>query len=109
MACCRKAKALKAKRLKDAAQMRMLAKNPDWNVLRKRLTGTWIKQPEWGCGQLKEYLGNKISTASLEKLQIVNDYFQNRWFRDERVKHSCIQTLKSQILMELKKRQAGTK
>ena len=105
MACCKKGKKLRAKRLKEAAEMRNLVKNPDWQLIRKRLVGTWIKQPEWACDQLKQYLGS-YSSATDEQLRIVMNYLTGTGFRTGKIKHSCIQTLRSQISMERKKRKA---
>lgn len=108
MACCKKAKALRQRRLKEAAEMRQIASNPEWQIVRKRLVGTWLKQPEWACEQVKDYLG-KLTETTKDKLRIVRNYLNAGGFRSKKIQHSCIQKLKSQISMELKKRDAVTK
>jgi hypothetical protein len=105
MACCKKARALRAKRLKESAKIQQLVKNPEWQTVRRSLVGVWLKQPEWGCEKLKEYLG-KFSNTTEDKLNIVLNYLRSGGFGSGKIKHSCIQTLRSQISMELKKARA---
>jgi len=118
MACCKKAKKLQelqkkrklqlesiTKREKNDTKMRDLVKDVDWQTLRKNLVGTWIEQPEWACGQLSKYLGN-TSEAVDKKLRIVMNYLTGTGFRTGRIKHTCIQNLRTQISMEMKKRKA---
>ena len=109
MACCKKARALRAKKLKEAKKVRaLLSKSTDWESMRRKLVGTWLKQPEWACEQLKIYL-ERFSTPDSSKLKIVQNYLNSGGFKSGKIQHSCIQRLKSQISMELKKREAGTK
>ncbi len=49
---------------------------------------------------------NKTSSASTDKLNVVMNYLTGTGFRTGRIKHSCIQIIRTQISMERKKRKA---
>ena len=105
MPCCKKAKQLRAKRLKEQKVMRQLVQNPNWQAVRRSLVGTWKEKPEWACDQLKKFLG-QISKTSNDKLRIVMNYLTGTGFRTGKIKHSCISSLRTQISMEMRKRKA---
>jgi hypothetical protein len=106
MACCRKAASLRAKRLKEARQIKVSSsRNTDWSEVRKKLVGTWIKEPQWACGQLTEYFGS-IKKGTTEKLRIVLNYLRSEKLGNGQITHSCINTMRTQISMELKRRDA---
>lgn len=80
-----------------------LVKDPEWQKIRKSLLGQWKQRPEWCCAQLRKYLG---SNPSNEKLRIVMNYVTGTGFRTKRISHPCIDRIKSQVSMEMKKRKA---
>lgn len=108
MPCCRKAKKLRQKRLKEQQQMRQLVQNPKWQEVRRSLVGTWKEKPEWACDQLKKFIG-QMSTTSKDKLRIVMNYLTGTGFRTGKIKHQCISSLRMQISMEMRKRKAKGK
>lgn len=103
MPCCKKARQLRQKRLKEQANMRYLTQNPKWQAVRKSLVGTWGTKPEWACDELKKFIG-QISKSSENKLKIVANYLTGRAFATGRIKHQCISSLRTQISMEMRKR-----
>lgn len=108
MPCCKKARQLRAKRLKERNEIKLLASNPNWQSVRKSLVGTWRKKPQWACDQLNVFIG-QISTASDDKLKLVANYLTGSAFRTGKIKHQCISSLRTQISMEMRKRKVGTK
>jgi len=91
--------------MSDSNPKNVLVRSDDWQAVRKRLLGQWMSRPEWCCSQLRGYLGS-TSIASSDKLNVVMNYLTGTGFRTGRIKHSCIQSLRTQISMERKKRKA---
>ena len=91
--------------MSDQNPKNVLVRSDDWQAVRKRLLGQWMQRPEWACSQLRAYLGS-TGSASTDKLNVVMNYLTGTGFRTGRIKHSCIQTLRTQISMERKKRKA---
>lgn len=91
--------------MSDENPKNLLVRSGDWQSVRKRLLGQWMERPEWACSQLRKYLGS-IGSASTDKLDVVMNYLVGTGFRTGRIKHSCISSLRTQISMERKKRQA---
>lgn len=89
--------------MSDENPKNVLVKSKEWQSLRKGLLGKWKEKPEWCCSQLRNYLGN-ISTASKDKLKVVQNYLIGSGFRTGRIKHPCITKLRMQISMERQKR-----
>ena len=81
----------------------ILVKDKEWQKVRESLVGQWTKRPEWCCKQLREYLG-PIHKTEDKKLRIVMNYLTGTGFRMEKIKHKCIQKLRSEISAEMKKR-----
>jgi hypothetical protein len=94
--------------MSDENPKNVLVRSGDWQAVRKRLLGQWMSRPEWCCSQLRGYLGS-TSKASTDKLNVVMNYLTGTGFRTGRIKHSCIQSLRTKISMERKKRQAKGK
>jgi len=82
-----------------------IVKKQEWQNTREKLVGQWKEKPEWCCGVLKKYLGN-ITKSDYDDLRIVMNYLTGTGFRIGKIKHPCIQTLRINISMELKKRKA---
>ncbi len=91
--------------MSDANPKNILVTSKEWQKVRKSLLNNWMKRPEWCCQQLRKYLGN-VGTAPLPKLNVVMNYLTGTGFRTGRIKHSCIQSIRTQISMERKKRKA---
>jgi len=91
--------------MSDENPKNKLVRSSDWQAVRKRLLGTWSEKPEWACSQLRGYLGS-TSSSSKDKLNVVMNYLTGTGFRTGRIKHPCIQALRTQISMERKKREA---
>lgn len=91
--------------MSDENPRNVLVRSDSWQAVRKNLLGQWMTRPEWACGQLRSYLG-PVGSASTDKLNVVMNYLTGTGFRTGRIKHSCIQTLRTQISMERKKRKA---
>jgi hypothetical protein len=103
MPCCKKARQLRVKRLKEQNQMKLLVKNPNWQAVRKSLVGKWRTKPDWACDQLKQFVG-QISTASDDKIRIAVHYLTAKAFTSGQIKHPCISSLRTQLSMEIRKR-----
>ena len=103
MPCCKKAKQLRQKRLKEQKVMRQLVQNPKWQIVRRSLVGTWKEKPQWACDQLNKFIG-QMSTTSNDKLKIVMNYLTGSGFRTGKISHPCIASLRTQISMEMRKR-----
>lgn len=80
-----------------------LVQDPEWQKVRESLLGQWNLKPEWCCKQLRNYLGD-ITKTSIDKLRIVRNYLVGTGFRSGRIRHQCIQKLRSNISAEMKKR-----
>lgn len=87
----------------DSKPMRDKVNRADWQKLRKELKGTWKKSPAANCKKLREYLG-PIDKAESEKMDIVMNYLTGTGFRLGKIKHRCIQALRTAISKERKKR-----
>ena len=88
--------------------IRDLVKDEEWQAVRKSLLNQWKKRPEWCCQQLRDYLGPLDKTDN-KKLRIVMNYLTGTAFRMGKIKHKCIQSLRTQISVEIKKRKAKRK
>ena len=91
--------------MSDQNPKNVLVRSDDWQAVRKKLLGQWMERPEWCCSQLRRYLGS-TSKASTDKLNVVMNYLTGTGFRTGRIKHPCIQSLRTKISMERKKRKA---
>lgn len=91
--------------MSDEKPKNVLVKSPEWQAVRKSLLGKWKEKPEWCCAQLRKYLGS-ISSASNDKIKVVQNYLTGTGFRTGRIKHICITKLRLELSMERKKRQA---
>ncbi len=91
--------------MSDENPKNILVKDPGWQAVRKSLLGQWKERPEWCCSQLRKYLGS-ISSASKDKIKVVQNYLTGSGFRTGKIKHPCISNLRTQLSMERKKRQA---
>ena len=83
--------------------MMELVKNKEWQQVRKSLVGNWKDRPEWCCTQLRTYLGS-VTSASDDKLRIVNNYLTGTGFRLGIIKPPCVIKLRAEISAERKKR-----
>lgn len=91
--------------MSDANPKNKLVRSEEWQNVRKSLLGQWNKRPDWACSQLRKYLGS-VSSASKDKLKVVQNYLTGTGFRTGRIKHPCITKLRTQISSERKRRQA---
>jgi len=91
--------------MSDANPKNKLVGTPEWEAVRKSLLGQWSENPTECCAKLRSFLG-PISGASKDKIQVVQNYLTGTGFRTGRIKHGCISTLRAQLSMERKKRQA---
>jgi len=91
--------------MSDENPKNKLVRSPEWQVVRKSLLGQWKERPEWCCSQLRRYLG-PISSTSKDKIKVVMNYLVGSGFRTGKIKHPCISSLRTQMSMERKKRQA---
>lgn len=91
--------------MSDENPKNVLVRSSQWQAVRKSLLGQWSSRPEWCCSQLRKYLGS-VSSANINKLNVVMNYLTGTGFRTGRIKHPCISKLRMQISMERKKRQA---
>lgn len=82
-----------------------LTKDPEWQKVRRSLVGQWSKRPEWCCKQLRLYLG-PIKTTTNEKIKIIMNYLTGTGFRTGKIKHKCIDNLRTQLSIEIKRRKA---
>ena len=91
--------------MKTKIPMSELVKDPNWQKVRKSLVGQWSKRPQWCCEQLRKYLGN-INKTDDKKLAIVFNYLTGTGFRLGKIKHECVQEIRTQVSMEIKKRKS---
>ncbi len=91
--------------MKTKQPMSEIVKDPDWQKVRKSLINQWRKRPDWCCQKLRKYLG-PISKTEDKKLVIVMNYLTGTGFRTGVIKHPCINKIRDQISMEIKKRKA---
>ena len=82
-----------------------LVKNEEWQNVRKSLLGQWNIRPEWCCQQLSTYLG-PINKTSNDKIRIAMNYLTGTAFRMGKIKHNCINTLRTKLSSEIAKRKA---
>lgn len=91
--------------MSDENPKNILVKSSEWQNVRKSLLGKWKNQPQWCCSQLRKYLGS-ISSASKDKIKVVQNYLVGSGFRTGKIKHPCITRLRMLLSMERKKRVA---
>ena len=91
--------------MSDQNPKNVLVQSAEWQKVRKSLLGKWKEQPEWCCSQLRKYLGS-ITSASKDKIKVVQNYLTGSGFRTGKIKHPCISNLRTQLSMERKKRVA---
>lgn len=84
--------------------IREIVKKEEWQKVRQSLLGKWMKDPEWCCKQLRNYLGN-IKRTSYTDLRIVMNYLTGSFFRT-RKNHQCVIKLRAEISIEMRKRKA---
>lgn len=82
-----------------------IVKNDEWQDIRKSLLGQWNMRPEWCCQQLTKYLG-PINKTSNDKIRIIMNYLTGSAFRMGKIKHQCIQSIRTQLSSEITKRKA---
>jgi hypothetical protein len=82
-----------------------IVKSPKWQKVRASLVGQWNLQPEWCCDQLRNYV-SPMNKASVTELRIIMNYLTSSGFRMGKIKNPCIQTLRTEASMEMKKRKA---
>ena len=80
-----------------------LVKDEEWQKLRSSLVGTWKTNPERNCKLLRNYLGD-INKCSDNKLRIMLNYLTGSGFRIGKIKHKCIDKLREDVKLEMKKR-----
>lgn len=85
--------------------MKDIVKDPKWQAVRESLLGKWNKDPEWCCAQLRKYI-EPISKATVTQLRIMMNYLTITPIRMGKIKHPCINKLRAEISMEMKKRKA---
>ena len=95
----------RTKKMSDENPKNKLVKSPQWQSVRQGLLGQWSKRPEWCCTQLRKYLGN-ISSTPNDKIRVVMNYLTGTGFRTGRIKHTCIQKLRTQMSSEIRRRKA---
>lgn len=91
--------------MSDKNPKNKLVRSSEWQNVRKKLLGQWKERPNWCCSQLRSYLGS-VSSASNDKIKVVQNYLVGTGFRTGRIKHPCITKLRAQLSMERKKRRA---
>lgn len=91
--------------MSDANPKNKLVRSEEWQNVRKSLLGQWKEKPTWCCSQLKKYLGS-VSSASDDKIRVVQNYLTGTGFRLGKIKHPCVSKLRTELSMERKKRQA---
>lgn len=91
--------------MSDENPRNKLVRSEAWQKVRKSLLGQWKKRPEWCCSQLRKYLGS-VSSASNDKIRVVQNYLTGTGFRTGTIKHPCITQLRTQMSAEIKRRKA---
>jgi hypothetical protein len=91
--------------MSDKNPKNKLVRSQQWQSVRKKLLGQWKERPSWCCAQLRSYLGS-VSSASNDKIKVVQNYLVGSGFRMGKIKHPCITKLRTQLSMERKKRRA---
>lgn len=91
--------------MSDENPKNVLVRSKEWQKLRQKLLNNWMQRPEWCCNQLRYYLGD-VGVAPMAKLNVVMNYLTGTGFRTGRIKHPCINSIRTQISMERKKRKA---
>lgn len=82
-----------------------LVKDDEWQAVRKSLLGKWKSEPEKCCSILRKYLG-AINKTENKKIRIVMNYLTGSAFRMGKIKHPCIQKIRTELSVEIKKRKA---
>jgi len=80
-----------------------LSKDPEWQIVRKKLLNKWMCKPDWSCLQIRRYIGN-MYTCHNNKLKIISGYLSSSGFRPGAIHRPCITKLRNEILDEIKKR-----
>ena len=85
-----------------------IVKKEKWQKTRERLVGQWMENPTKCCSILRDYLGS-IKGCDYDDLRIVMNYLTGTAFRIGKIKHDCVQKLRTEISIEMKKRKAFKK
>ena len=82
-----------------------IVKSPRWQKVRESLLGNWNERPEWCCQQLRDYI-EPMNKATVTELRIMMNYLTITPIRMGKIKHPCINQLRLEVSMEMKKRKA---
>lgn len=85
-----------------------MTKNPDWQILRKKIMNKWICKPDWCCLKIRRYLG-KLEYTDLNKLKIVTGYLSSSGFKPGAINYPCVVRLKQEVFNEVKNRKNKNK
>jgi hypothetical protein len=85
--------------------MMEIVKSPRWQKVRESLLGKWKSEPEWCCQQLRDYI-SPLNKATVTELRIMMNYLTITPIRMGKIKHPCINALRAEVSMEMKKRKA---
>ncbi len=85
--------------------IRDIVKDNSWQKVRNNLLGRWKSEPEKCCQELRAWLG-PLNKATVSQLRIMMNYLTSSAFRMGKIKHPCIQSLRTEVSMEMKKRKA---
>ncbi len=80
-----------------------LVKDPEWQKIRISLLGKWKTNEKECLNKLKNYMGS-IDSADIKKLKIVLNYLMGTAFRIGNISSPEIQRFRTEISVELKKR-----
>lgn len=82
-----------------------IVKSPKWQKVRQSLVGNWNLKADWCCLQLRKFI-SPMNKATVSELRIMMNYLTSSGFRMGKIKHPCIQPLRTEVSMEIKKRKA---
>jgi hypothetical protein len=85
--------------------IREIVKSPKWQKVRESLLGKWNHEPEWCCQQLRKFI-SPLHKASINELRIMMNYLTITPIRIGKIKHPCINKLRLEVSIEMKKRKA---
>lgn len=85
--------------------MMQIVKDPRWQKVRESLLGNWKEKPEWCCQQLRDFV-SPLNKATVTELRIMMNYLTITPIRMGKIKHPCINKLRTEVSMEMKKRKA---
>ena len=94
--------------MSEKKPIREIVKDPSWQKVRAGLVGKWIKEPEWCCKQVADWLG-PVDRAMNDQLRIVMNYYTGTGFRTGKIKHVCISTMRAYVSIEIRKRKQKVK